>query len=184
MAKKLESRPPDHLSGKRRWMRQPIVIEAVCVGAGATVRGKTIDVSRGGMLFEAHDGDIPPVGDGDLVPLAFLVAAVFAQGMKAKLGPKVSVLADVIRVTTSPLDRNFLRLGCQFRTPLTRRQCAKLRIDESDVPDPSLDLGPQSLDGMEDSAEAGEVLEVTARPDRRRMARSAAPSENRRAPTR
>jgi len=182
VAKKVESRPPDHLSGKRRWMRQPRVIDAVCAGAGATVHGKTIDVSRGGMLFEAHDGDIPPVGDGDLVPLAFLVAAVFAQGMRVKLGSKVSVLADVVRVTTSPLDRNFLRLGCHFRSPLTNRQCVKLGVDQTDAPDPSLDLNPQSIDVAEDTPEVGELLEVTAKEDRRKPARSAASGPERRKP--
>jgi len=183
VAKKVEPRAPDHLSGKRRWLRQPRAIPAVCIGAGATVRGKTIDVSRGGMLFEAHDGDIPPVSDGDLVPLAFLVAVVFAEGMTAKLGKKVTVVADVVRVTTSPLDRNFLRLGCNFRTPLTPRQCARLGIDETDAPDPSLDLDPAGLDGMQASADAGELIEVTAKPDRRKMARGAAPAQERRART-
>ena len=62
-------------------------------------------------------------------------------------------------------------------------KCVKLGIDQTDAPDPSLDLDPESLDGMQDSVDAGELLEVTAKPDRRKMARSAAPAQERRAPT-
>ncbi len=117
-------------------------MEVVCVGAGATVRGQTIDISRSGMLISVRDGSLPPVRAGDLVPLAFLVAVAFADGMRVILGPDVNVRADVLRVTTSPADAEFLRLGCRFRRTLTRQQCAQIGIDETDTPDPSLDLVP------------------------------------------
>ena len=168
VTKKVESRPPDHLSGKRRWLRQPRVIPAVCVGAGATVHGKTVDVSRGGMLFEAHDGDIPPVGGRR--PRA----AGVPRGRRVRAGDDGEARQEGHRRRRrrprdhQPLDRNFLRLGCKFRTPLTPRQCAKLGIDQTDAPDPSLDLDPEGLDGMQDCVDAGELLEVTAKPDRRK----------------
>lgn len=117
-------------------------MDVVCVGTGATIRGQTIDISRSGMLVSARDASLPPVGAADLVPLAFLVAAAFSDGMRVVLGPDVTVRAEVLRVTTSPADRGFLRLGLRFRRTLTRQQCAKIGIDETDIPDPSLDLTP------------------------------------------
>lgn len=182
LAKNRNALPSDHLSGKRRWTRQSRSIAVVCVGAGSTVRARTIDISRGGVLVEAQHDDVPPVGDGDLVPLAFLVSVAFADGMKVILGQEVSVRADVVRVTTSPVDRSFLRLGCRFRRALTRQQCARLGIDETDVPDPALDLAGDAEEGAGAPAPAAESLEVTARPGRRKSAASASLRAERRAP--
>lgn len=174
--------PADHLSGKRRWMRQRREVDVVCVGAGTTVRARTIDVSRGGMLVEARDDEVPPVGLGDLVPLAFLVAVAFKDGMKAILGPGMSVRAEVVRVTTSPVDRGFLRLGCRFERALTPRQCAALGIDETDVRDPALDLGSPEDDDAAQLVAPLERTEVTARPGKRRPVLRLAPKRERRRP--
>jgi hypothetical protein len=152
---------PDHLSGKRRWIRQSRVIEVICIGAGGTVRARTVDISRGGVLVEAIDADVPPLGDGDLVPLAYLAAVAFADGMKVVLGPELTVRADVVRVTTSPCERSFLRLGCRFRRPLTAKQSAQLGIDETDVPDPSL-TDAFALDRVQEASSAAESSGSTA----------------------
>ncbi|MBL9086080.1 MAG: PilZ domain-containing protein [Planctomycetia bacterium] len=127
------------LTGRRRWTRQARVFDVVCEGIGATVRARTVDVSRGGLLAEAVDADVPPLHEGDLMPMAYLAAVAFAKGVTVTLAPNLTVRGDVVRVTTSPKERSFLRLGIRFRRPLTAAQCAVLRIDATDRSDPTFD---------------------------------------------
>jgi hypothetical protein len=135
--------PPDSLeallTGRRRWTRQPRRLDVVCAGVGATVRARSVDVSRGGLLAEAVDADVPAIEAGELVPMAHLAALAFAKGVTVTLSADLKVRGDVVRVTTSPQDRSFLRLGIRFRRPLTAAQCAALRIDASDRSDPTFD---------------------------------------------
>lgn len=127
------------LTGRRRWTRQARALDVVCAGIGATVRARTVDVSRGGLLAEAVDADVPPLHEGDLMPMAYLAAVAFAKGVTVTLAPDLTVRGDVVRVTTSPKERSFLRLGIRFRRPLTTAQCAVLRIDATDRSDPTFD---------------------------------------------
>ncbi|MFO0934653.1 MAG: PilZ domain-containing protein [Planctomycetota bacterium] len=127
------------LTGRRRWTRQARALDVVCAGIGATLRARTVDVSRGGLLAEAVDADVPPLHEGDLMPMAYLAAVAFAKGVTVTLAPDLTVRGDVVRVTTSPKERSFLRLGIRFRRPLTTAQCALLRIDATDRSDPTFD---------------------------------------------
>lgn len=127
------------LTGRRRWTRQARALDVVCAGIGATLRARTVDVSRGGLLAETVDADVPPLHEGDLMPMAYLAAVAFAKGVTVTLAPDLTVRGDVVRVTTSPKERSFLRLGIRFRRPLTAAQCAVLRIDASDRSDPTFD---------------------------------------------
>lgn len=127
------------LTGRRRWTRQARSFDVVCAGIGATVRARTVDVSRGGLLAEAVDGDVPPLHEGDLMPMAYLAAVAFAKGVTVTLAPDLVVRGDVVRVTTSPKQKSFLRLGIRFRRPLTAAQCSVLRIDATDRSDPTFD---------------------------------------------
>jgi hypothetical protein len=126
------------LTGRRRWTRQARALDVVCAGIGATLRARTVDVSRG-VLAETVDADVPPLHQGDLMPMAYLAAVAFAKGVTVTLAPDLTVRGDVVRVTTSPKERSFLRLGIRFRRPLTVAQCAVLRIDASDRSDPTFD---------------------------------------------
>lgn len=180
MPKTRHQPPAEYLWGKRHGMREPLEIDVVCVGTGTTLHARTIDLSRGGMLVEVHDADVPPVGAGELVPLAFLVAVAFRGGMKAVLGPDVSVRAEIVRVTTSPVDRGFLRLGCRFRRRLSPRQCRQLGIDASDEADAALDLARAHKDAQEEPILPVELVEVTARPGKRRPTVRLAPLRERR----
>ena len=119
-------------------------VSVVCAGIGATVRAKTVDVSRGGLLAEAVDADVPPLHEGDLMPMAYLAAVAFAKGVTVTLAPDLTVRGDVVRVTTSPKERSFLRLGIRFRRPLTAAQCAVLRIDATDRSDPTFDRATEA----------------------------------------
>lgn len=38
-----------------RWTRQARAFDVVCAGIGATLRARTVDVSRGGLLAETVD---------------------------------------------------------------------------------------------------------------------------------
>lgn len=180
MPKTRKQPPAEYLWGKRQGVRQARELDVECVGTGTTIHARTIDLSPTGMLVEAHDGNVPPVGEGDLVPLAYLVAVAFQGGMKAVFSPEVAVRAEIVRVTTSPLDASFLRLGCRFARRLTPLQCRRLGIDQSDAADAALDLRPQR--GGED-AEAlvpVELVEISARPGKRKPGVKIAPFRERR----
>jgi len=172
----------EYLFGKRHGVREARELDVECVGTGATIRARTVDLSRVGMLVEAHDGTLPPLAEGELVPLALLVAVAFKDGMRATFGSALSVRAEVVRVTTSPEDAGFLRLGCRFTRLLTPRQCRLLGIDDSEGIDASLDLARTSTDGVTAPVLPVELVEVSARRGRRKPAVRIAPLRERRRP--
>ena len=172
--------PAEYLWGKRQAVRQARELDVECVGTGSTIHARTVDLSPGGMLVEARDQDLPPVGPGELVPLAYLVAVAFQGGMKAVFTPEVTVRAEVVRVTTSPLDPGFLRLGCRFLRRLTPRQCRRLGIEEPDEAEAALDLGRSTGDGGGDAVVPVEMLVVAARPGKRKPGVKIAPFRERR----
>ena len=83
-------------------------------------------------------------------------------------------------MTTSPLDASFLRLGCRFTRRLTPLQCRRLGIDESDAADAALDLLPcKTGDGTSELVPV-ELVEVSARPGKRKPGVKIAPFRERR----
>lgn len=180
MSKARKQPPREYLFGKRHGVRQARALDVECVGAGATIQARTIDLSRVGMLVMARDGTIPRVGQGELLPLALLVAVAFKGGMRATFGCDLAVRAEIVRVTTSPVDAGFLRLGCRFTRLLTPRQCRLLGIDASEALDASLDLARTIEDGVADPVLPVELVEVSARQGRRKPAGRLAPLRERR----
>jgi hypothetical protein len=127
--------PDEHrlLTGKRRSPRTPRQIETILEGAsGDEFHGRTIDVSRGGMLVELVDPAFNEVGSGDgamrFVSLAARISSEFSEGMRVRLGDSRYRKAEVVRLVTRIQDMAFL-LGCRFTPELTTKECRLLGVE-------------------------------------------------------
>ena len=119
------------LSGKRRTPRRRRTLAVRLLGpGGVTYAGRTVDVSRGGMLVEVSDPDFLPFGErADLLRFAARVAAVFPQGTDVFFGDgAVQVHATVVRLVTRPGDCDLL-LGCRFQPELSDFDCRLLGVE-------------------------------------------------------
>ena len=149
-------KPIDHLllSGKRRAPRQRHTVPVKCIGpSGKWYSGRTVDVSRGGMLLEITDEDFLPIGaSADLLPFAARVAMQFPRGLDANFGDgAVQVHANIVRLVAKAGGPGPVLLGCQFDPQLTDFDCGLLGIetgdDETSEPKPGRDTssGPLPL---------------------------------------
>lgn len=127
-------KPIDHilLSGKRRAPRQRHTVAVKCIGpSGKWYAGRTIDVSRGGMLLEITDEEFLPIGaSSDLLPFAARVAMQFPRGLDANFGDgAVQVHANVVRLVAKAGGPGPVLLGCKFDVALADFDCGLLGID-------------------------------------------------------
>jgi hypothetical protein len=147
-------KPVDHLllSGKRRAPRQRHTVPVKCIGpSGKWYTGRTVDVSRGGMLLEITDEDFLPIGaSADLLPFAARVAMQFPRGLDANFGDgAVQVHANVVRLVAKAGGPGPVLLGCKFDPALTDFDCGLLGIepgtDETSEPKPGRDTSSGPL---------------------------------------
>src|SRR5206468_3318144 len=120
------------LSGKRRAPRRRRSVQVRCIGpAGRWFAGRTVDVSRGGLLVEITDQEFLPLGEApDLIPFAARVAMQFPHGMDVNFGDgAVQVHADIVRLVSRQGRSPLMLLGCQFEPPLSDFDCRLLGID-------------------------------------------------------
>jgi hypothetical protein len=126
-------KPIDHLllSGKRRAPRQRHTVPVKCIGpSGKWYVGRTVDLSRGGMLLEITDEDFLPIGaSSDLLPFAARVAMQFPRGLDANFGDgAVQVHANVVRLVAKAGGPGPVLLGCKFEPALSDFDCGLLGI--------------------------------------------------------
>ena len=120
------------LSGKRRAARKRRSVAVKCIGpAGKCFAGRTVDISRGGMLLDITDPEFQPLEESsDLIPFAARVATQFPDGMDVNFGDgAVQVHADVVRLVSKPGKTVGTLLGCKFHPPLTEFDCRLLGVD-------------------------------------------------------
>lgn len=118
--------------GRRRSRRTDCRRPIDVTGATGTYRGRTINASRLGALIEIEDEAFSPAGaEASLMDVAHIVRGLFPSGMTIRFRRAgVSVGALVVRVAQHPTRLDSV-IGCEFLTPLSRRQCRAIGI----VPD-------------------------------------------------
>ena len=149
------------LSGKRRAPRRRRSVAVECVGpAGRSYAGRTIDISRGGMLLEITDQEFQQTGDSqDLIPFAARVAMQFPQGMDVTFGDgALRVHAKVVRIASRPGKPPIMLLGCQFEPELSDLDCRLLGVDAG------LDETAQPVGALNDEAALASNGAPAARP--------------------
>jgi hypothetical protein len=123
---------PGLFSGKRRAPRTRRTLVVECSGPGGVVAmGRTVDVSKGGMLLEMTEGEFQaPIDPSLLVAFASRLATSFPDGMSASFGEgAVRGHATIVRLVTSPTGTTPILLGCRFDPPLEPVDCALLGLD-------------------------------------------------------
>jgi hypothetical protein len=123
---------PGLFSGKRRAPRTRRTLLVECAGPGGVIAtGRTVDVSKGGMLLEMTEGEFQaPTDPSLLVAFASRLATSFPDGMAASFGEgAVRARATIVRLVTSPTGTTPILLGCRFDPPLEPVDCALLGLD-------------------------------------------------------
>jgi hypothetical protein len=119
----------NHFQGKRQGVRIPFAREAVLVGPEGEVRGRTVDLSDGGVQIEVVDDRF-----ASAAPVVLMEAERAFRGTvriafpPADGGPPlVEVEAEVVRLTFDADGTPRLRAGCRFTRPLGEEEMRRLR---------------------------------------------------------
>ena len=156
---------PGLWSGKRRTRRVRRVLTVTCKGVKPDAySGRTLDVSRGGMLLGLPCAFFRCVTDASsLVELTACVSSEFPNGIEATfLGGSVRARAEVVRVVLDGKSSAYpLLVGCRFEPVLTELECAALGIPISvDETNPD---GPKLAEESNDHVPAPELRAVAAK---------------------
>ena len=120
------------LSGKRRAPRRNRSVAVKCLGpSGRSFTGRTVDISRGGVLIEITDPDFQPFSESsEILPFAARVAFNFPHGMDVNFGDgAVQKHANIVRLISKPGRATGMLLGCKFNPVLSDFDCRLLGID-------------------------------------------------------
>jgi len=135
---------PGLFSGKRSAPRKRRTLVVDAKGpSGQVFAGKTVDVSRGGMLLELTDPAFRSVSaHSDLVGFASRIATTFPTGMDVSFGEgAVRARAHVVRVLAGGAASTLL-LGCRFEPPLEILDCRLLGVEAGGN---EIDKGPSPV---------------------------------------
>ena len=142
---------PGLFSGKRRAPRTLRALDVRCGGAsGLVVTGRTVDVSRGGMLLELRDPKFAvPTDASHLVAFATRLGTSFPVGLDVRFdGGSVRARATIVRLVANPTGATAILLGCRFDPPLTDVDCALVGLDnEGDETSKPAAAAPPAADG-------------------------------------
>ena len=148
---------PGLFSGKRSAprKRRTLVVEAKGP-SGQAYAGKTVDVSRGGMLLELTDVAFRSVSaHADLVSFASRIATTFPTGMDVSFGEgAVRAKAHVVRVLAGGAASTLL-LGCRFEPPLEIVDCRLLGVEAGGN---EIDKGPSPATSWQAAEEEERAL--------------------------
>ncbi len=106
-------------------------------GDYGSYRAKAFNVSQSGVLLSIDDpGFAPPAAPDQLVVFTKRMGFQFGNGMLVRfLEAQVDVQADVVRVNEQETGGDaVIVIGCRFRRPLSREECARLDAPDSIAP--------------------------------------------------
>lgn len=147
---------PGLWSGKRRSRRVPLALGVACRGVGREVYpGRTVDVSRGGMLLGLTFAAFRSVVNASsIVELTSCVMSLFPRGIDVEfLGRDLRAKAHVVRVVLDLKAAYPLLVGCRFEPILGESECAALGVPIS-IDETAAD-GPRIADASNDLVPLG-----------------------------
>jgi hypothetical protein len=152
---------PGVWSGKRRTRRVRLVIPVACRGVGSEIYpGRTVDMSRGGMLVGLAFAAIRTVSDPtSLIELTNCVSSLFPHGIDVEFfGRQFRVKAHVVRLVLDLRAPYPLLLGCHFDPMLSESECIALGVPISQ--DETRPDGPKLADATNDLGAPGARRDV------------------------